>query len=106
MSADFEVIDVRQLAALLEEQPDITLIDVRNPDEYAAGPVGQAVNIPMSVIPARANEIPKDQTTYYICAVGGRSGQVCAWLAEQGYPVVNVDGGTMGWAQSGFPVVS
>jgi rhodanese-related sulfurtransferase len=53
----------------------------------------------------RVAEIPRDQTTYYICAVGGRSGQVCAWLAEQGYPVVNIDGGTMGWAESGYPVV-
>jgi rhodanese-related sulfurtransferase len=101
----FESIDVHALAALLAQDSDVTLIDVRNPDEYAAGHVGQAVNIPMSVIPVRVAEIPRDKTTYYICAVGGRSGQVCAWLAEQGYPVVNIDGGTMGWAESGYPVV-
>ena len=103
--SQFEAIDVHGLAALLAADPDVTLIDVRNPDEYAAGHVGQAVNIPMSVIPVRVSEIPKDRTTYYICAVGGRSGQVCAWLAEQGYSVVNIDGGTNGWAQSGYPVV-
>jgi len=49
--------------------------------------------------------MPRDVTTYYICGVGARSGQVCAWLAEQGYDVVNIDGGTMEWVQTGFPVV-
>jgi len=105
MSSQMQSIDVRQLATLLAENPDLALFDVRNPDEYAAGHVSQAVNIPMSVVPARVNEIPRDVTTYYICGVGARSGQVCAWLAEQGYDVVNIDGGTMDWVHSGFPVV-
>ena len=105
MSSQMQSIDVRQLATLLAENPDLALFDVRNPDEYVAGHVSQAVNLPMSDIPVRVDEIPRDVTTYYICGVGARSGQVCAWLAEQGYDVVNIDGGTMDWVQSGFPVV-
>ncbi len=97
-------VTVAELAAILEADPTTPLVDVRNPDEYAAGHVPGAVLVPMHTVPVRLQDIPRDRTVYLVCAVGGRSGQVAAWLGPQGYDVVNVAGGTQAWAMSGLPV--
>jgi len=85
---------------------DIVLIDVREPDEYATGHVATAIPIPLGQVPARSNEIPTDGEVYLICARGGRSRQAAEYLAERGVRAINVAGGTMGWIDSGRPVVS
>ncbi len=99
-------VSVAELAAILDADPTIPLIDVRNPEEYAAGRVPGAVLVPMHTVPVRLQDIPSDRTVYVVCAVGGRSGQVAAWLEPQGYDVVNVAGGTQAWVMSGYPVES
>jgi rhodanese-related sulfurtransferase len=97
-------VSVADLSALLADDPTIPVVDVREAHEYAAGHVPGAVLVPMSVLPVRVDEIPRDRTVYVVCAVGGRSGQVVAWLAQQGYDAVNVAGGTQAWQLSGYPV--
>jgi rhodanese-related sulfurtransferase len=97
-------VTVAELAAILADDPSTPLIDVRNPEEYAAGRVPGAVLVPMHTVPVRLQEIPTDRPVYLVCAVGGRSGQVAAWLEPQGYDVVNVLGGTQAWAMSGYPL--
>ena len=92
-------ISVQQLSARVETP----LIDVREVDEFAAGHVPGAVNIPMSVIGGRLEELP-DGAFDVICAVGGRSGRVVEALEARGYDVTNVDGGTNEWIAAGFPV--
>ena len=97
-------VTVADLAAVLAADPSTPLVDVREPHEYAAGHVPGSVLIPMSVLPVRVEEIPRDRTVYVVCQVGGRSGQVAAWLAPQGFDVVNVAGGTQAWMLAGHPV--
>jgi rhodanese-related sulfurtransferase len=83
------------------------LLDVREDDEWAAGHAPAAVHLPMTQIPARMSEIPQDHEVYVVCRVGGRSGQVVAYLKQQGWEnVTNVDGGMMSWAAAGRPVIS
>jgi rhodanese-related sulfurtransferase len=60
----------------------------------------------MSELTARMNELPEDDPLYVVCRSGGRSARVVAYLAGQGYPVVNVDGGMQSWAAQGRAVVS
>ena len=87
----------------LRERTDVPLIDVREVDEFAAGRVPGAINVPMSVIGERLEELP-DGAFDVICAVGGRSGRVVEALEARGYDVTNVEGGTNGWIAAGFPV--
>jgi len=87
----------------LHERQDVPLIDVREVDEFAAGHVPGAVNIPMSVIGERLEELP-DGAFDVICQVGGRSGRVVQALEARGYDVTNVDGGTGEWVAAGYPV--
>ena len=98
-------VTVPELAAIRAADPATPLIDVREPAEYAAGHAPGAELIPMSVLPVRLPEIPKDRTVYVICHSGGRSGQVVSWLNQQGFDSVNVEGGTAAWSMSGRPVV-
>jgi rhodanese-related sulfurtransferase len=87
----------------LRERDGVPLIDVREVDEFAAGHVPGAVNLPMSTIGDRLAELP-DGAFDVICAVGGRSGRVVQALEARGYDATNVDGGTNEWIAQGFPV--
>lgn len=81
------------------------LIDVREPDEYAAVRADGAVNIPLSEFVARTDEINPDQDIYLICKSGGRSAQAGEFLEQaRGWDnVINVAGGTTAWVEQGLP---
>ena len=85
--------------------PDAQLLDVREDDEWEAGHVEGALHVPMSEVPQRLDELPEGET-YVVCRSGGRSARVVAWLAQNGYDAVNVDGGMGAWAEAGRPMVS
>ena len=53
-----------------------------------------------------AGEIPVTDPLYVVCRSGGRSARVVAYLAGQGYPAVNVDGGMQAWSAQGRDVVA
>ena len=70
-------------------------IDVRTADEYSAGHVESAVNIPYTEIGARIGEVTgdKDALIYVYCRSGRRSGIAQDTLEEAGFTnVVNVGG--------------
>ena len=83
----------------------VTVIDVREPDEYVAGHVPGAVLIPLGEVPERADEVPSGETVYMVCAVGGRGQRAAEHLAGLGRDVVNVAGGTKGWIAAEHPTV-
>ena len=83
------------------------LVDVREPDEVAK--VGYAdcevLNIPLSQIEDRFNEIPRDRDVILACAVGERSLKATYFLMYQGYDrVMNMRPGIARWVARGFPV--
>lgn len=80
------------LAEALGQNP--LLIDVRNPDEFAAGTVPGAINIPSHLIPLRLEEIPRDKPVVVFCQSGSRSGLTKQFLLREGYTNC-VNGGAM-----------
>ena len=84
------------------------LLDVREPDEWAAGHISGAVHVPMNAVPSRLanapDALPADAPIVVVCKVGGRSAQVTAWLRSQGYDALNLDGGMLAWARAGRPM--
>ena len=60
----------------------------------------------MSELTGRLDELPDDDPLYVVCRSGGRSARVVAYLAQQGYPAVNVDGGMQAWSAQGRTVVA
>ena len=92
-------------ASVADLPPDTAMLDVREPDEWAAGHAPNAVHVPMSELTARMDELPENDPLYVVCRSGGRSARVVAYLAAQGYPAVNVEGGMQAWAAQGRQVV-
>ena len=86
---------------------DVYLLDVRDPDEWAAGHAPTAVHLPMMEIPGRIGELPTDRDIVVVCRVGSRSAQVTAYLIAQGRDrVTNLDGGMSAWHAAGRTMVS
>lgn len=83
-----------------------TVLDVRNPDEYAEAHVPGAVLIPLPELSERRTEVPGGGPLYVICAAGGRSLEATKALVDAGYPAVSVAGGTNGWIAAGQPTAS
>lgn len=73
------------------------IVDVREKNEYAAGHINGAVNIPLSEIRDRIAELPTDRKIYVQCKSGQRSYNVCLLLQNLGFKeVYNVTAGFMG----------
>jgi rhodanese-related sulfurtransferase len=90
-----------------EVTEDAYLLDVRDPDEWAAGHAPDAVHLPMMEIPGRIGELPADREIVVVCRVGSRSAQVVAYLMAQGRDrVTNLDGGMFAWHEAGRPLVA
>ncbi len=94
--------DIDQVAAALES--GAALIDVREPDEYVEGHVPGALNVPMSVLGSRIDELDRSAPVHVICASGNRSSAMADLLVAQGFDAVNVLGGTSAWIKAGRPV--
>jgi rhodanese-related sulfurtransferase len=80
------------------------LLDVRQPEEWAAGHAPGAMFVPLSEVAARVDDLPRGRRIVAICRSGARSGRVTEFLAGHGFDVVNLAGGMKAWAQSGYPV--
>jgi len=91
---------------LLAIYRNVSVVDVREPDEYIAGHISGAIHIPLSTIPVRLGELDKSQTHYLICEAGGRSAQAGMFLEVQGFDVVNIAGGTGELRMIGTPLTT
>lgn len=82
-----------------------SVIDVRDPHEYATGHVPNAALIPVNSVFDRRDELPKDGKIIFVCAVGQRSALACEMAAAAGLRrLFNLEGGTDAWIKAGYPV--
>jgi len=89
-----------RLAEFLAESPvrPIALIDVRNPSELEAGHLPGSLNIPLSQLTARLEEIPADRPVVVYCASGYRSSIAASVIARAGHAdVSDLIGGYQAW---------
>ena len=79
-------ISTGQFARLVQEKPEDTLIlDVRGPDEVAAGALPSAMNIPLDELQMRLNELPKDKRIVAHCTTGMRAEMAYNILTKAGF---------------------
>ena len=102
-------VDVETAAAWLQSGEAI-LIDVREPDEFAAARIDGAILAPLSQMPAawEALVLPADRKIIVQGLKGGRSHQVCAFVGPtgpEGQPLFNLTGGIQAWHAAGLPVI-
>ena len=99
---DVPEIDVAELAARKAEE--VSLIDVRRPDEFEVARVPGARLIPLGDLVERIDEVPTEGTVYVICATGVRSAKAAAHFRSLGIDAINVAGGTKAWMEAGLPI--
>ncbi|WP_033069419.1 rhodanese-like domain-containing protein [Thalassospira australica] len=103
--ATVSFLEPHELDRLIGEEA-VAVIDVREPDEFAAGHIETAINIPTSNfdIPALVDLTDEnDIDLVFVCAVGQRSfGAANAVLAHVDCDVSNLKGGIQSWARAGF----
>ncbi len=98
-------IPTTDLGAIPDPLPaDLTVLDVREPHEWAAGHIDGAIHIPLGDLPSRVGELDPAAHTLVVCHVGGRSARATAWLHAQGHDVVNLAGGMEAWEAAQRPV--
>lgn len=69
------------------------IIDIREEFELATGVIENSINIPLTVLRHRLNEIPKNKMIYVTCQVGLRGYIACRILSQNGFDCANIDGG-------------
>jgi len=84
----------QELAGLVSAG-SIFLVDVREPEEHAAGNIG-GINMPLSTLSSRMGELPRDKHLIVYCRSGARSAQAARLLAAAEFPQVsNLEGGLL-----------
>lgn len=99
------VISVDELKRALDAGEHILVLDVRRPGEYEAGHVPNAINIPLSELPANISKIRGAWPVAIICASGYRSSIAKSILERSQFRYsMNVLGGTSAWKNAGYGV--
>lgn len=98
LRGDHPQIDVRSLLSLPSEQRPF-ILDVRTPEEFEAGHLPGAVNIPIDQLRERMGEVPRDQKIAAYCQVGQRGYLATRILNQAGFSVMNVSGGYLSFTQ-------
>ena len=83
-----------------------TLLDVREPNEWAMGHIAGAVHIPRGVMESAIEQrVPREQEVVIYCASGNRAALAADVLQQMGYQTVSsMRGGIRGWADAGGEV--
>lgn len=108
-NAEVEIVSPEVFQAKLLEDSAAYLLDVRRPDEFAAGHLMGAhlLNwLDTDRFKLEAEKIDKAKTIYVYCRSGRRSNEAACYLAEKGYNVVDMEGGILGWKDHNLPVVT
>ena len=80
------------------------LLDVRTPGEYAAGTIGDAINIPVDVLRKNLDKLPRDREIWVICQVGLRGHVATRMLLGHGFRARNLTGGYKTWKTATAPI--
>ena len=103
-----EVLTPQEFIAAAEADSAAVILDVRQPDEFAAGHLAKAVNLDW-LNPTEFSEgmakLDKDHTYYIYCRSGRRSNAAASKMKREGFRVFDMKGGYLQWTSEGRPVV-
>jgi rhodanese-related sulfurtransferase len=86
------------LKAMLASSAPLVLVDVREPDEFAAGHIDGARLMPLGTVEKAYRDLPKTVKLVVYCRSGKRSAKAVSFLVAHGYSnAVSLDGGFVAW---------
>ena len=84
----------------------VSVVDVREPREFAAGHLADALNIPLGDLARRLAEIPRRAPVVFVCRSGVRSQTAAAIASADGFQdVADLEGGLIAWAAQIDPAI-
>lgn len=95
-------------ATQMINQGKTVILDVREPTEFAAGHLRDAINIPLKELSNRIGELDKHKSknVIVVCQAGVQSSRALGPLAQAGFnDAVSLAGGQAAWQEQGLPVV-
>ena len=101
----FVTIPIATAKTLIEDNPEMFILDVRSQGEYDSSHIVDAVLIPHTEIASRVSELPtnKSETILVYCGSGKRSANASQSLEELGYTNIrNMAGGLGAWIAAGY----
>ena len=102
-TSHLELISAEELHDMITGNINFVLLDVRAPLEYEDNHIKGAINIQVSELRTRHNELNKDKKTILICSSGNRSSLGASILKQYGFTdVYNVAGGMTGYSAAGY----
>ena len=105
--SETEQMDIEAVRGSLDSGESVTVVDVREPDEWDEGHIPGAKPIPRGILEYKAAEELPDKDAHIVvhCAVGGRGALAAKSLKDMGYTnVANMDGGVNAWREKGYEV--
>lgn len=100
-------VDGKGAAALIKENKDVIVLDIRTPKEYAGGHIAGAKNIDFYAddFGKQLAQLDKSKTYLVHCASGGRSTKSLEQFQALHFKsVIHLDGGFKAWEKAGNPV--
>lgn len=107
IASDFNSITVQTVKTRLDSGEKLFVLDVREENEFAAGHIQGAVNIPIRTLGKSLDRLPaRDALIVVVCRSGMRAAYVTMTLGILGYSSVkDMAFGMSEWEKQGFPVV-
>lgn len=105
--ADFETISPNQAYTLLKNGDNVTLLDVRTPEEFAQEHIKGALSIPVQLLNENLSKLQsaKEKKIIVYCHSGSRSVAASRILAKNGFVPLNVKGGITQWKSDGLSLI-
>ena len=93
---------------LYEHREQYQILDVREPYEWDAGHIEEAVHVPLAdVMAGRGTEqLDPSRPVVVVCRTGNRSELASVMLRARGFETRNLEGGTERWVAAGLPIVA
>lgn len=91
-------------AELAGQEVQSVLLDVRSPIEFETEHIPNSINIPLSELEARCEEVPRQGQLVVICRSGKRAERGAYALSGKGFQPKVLEGGLVAWRKAGLPV--
>lgn len=98
---EMAVITPEEFADRLQDEVNLQIVDVRTPEEYNAGHIAGAINIPLDELRARYQELDSSRDTVIYCGIAYRAYLAYQILSQKGFRKLrNLSGGWRSWTMT------
>jgi phage shock protein E len=104
---NYSLVKPAEFATAIDHDKNYVLLDVRTPEEFAAGSISNAININFhdEDFSRQIAELDRNTTYYIYCRSGNRSHKASKMMQQMDFKkVIELDGGIVAWQKEGMQV--